>query len=128
MEDLDDGMDVDSAGAGGGFYCFTPCLPATALLVLARKLCHQCSGAAAAAACATADAGMLSTLVPAGLPEGAAAAAGIDAQRLLSMQQLELQMERARRAGKPLIISRLPTSGDAQPHGAYIQASAAACV
>ena len=127
MEDLDDGMDVDSAGAGGGFCCFTPCLPATALLVLAPKCCHQCSSAAAAA-CATADAGMLSTLVPAGLPEGAAAAAGIDAQRLLSMQQLELQMERARRAGKPLIISRLPTSGDAQPHGACIQASAAACV
>jgi hypothetical protein len=41
VEDLDDGMDVDSAGAGGGlycffcFYCFTPCLPATAVLVLA---------------------------------------------------------------------------------------------
>jgi hypothetical protein len=70
---------------------------------------------------------MLSALVPAGLLEGAAAAAGIDAQRLLSMQQLELQMERARRAGKPLIICRLPTRGDPQPNGAYIQASACAC-
>ncbi|KAL4858571.1 Di-N-acetylchitobiase [Chlorella vulgaris] len=45
---------------------------------------------------------------PQSLPEDAAAAAGVTAQRLLSMQQLEVQMDRARRAGKPLIISRLP--------------------
>jgi hypothetical protein len=61
----------------------------------------------------------------AGLPEDAAAAAGVTAQRLLSMQQLEVQMDRARRAGKPLMISRLPVqSGSSeQSSGTYIQAS-----
>ncbi|KAI3428047.1 hypothetical protein D9Q98_006432 [Chlorella vulgaris] len=60
---------------------------------------------------------------PHSLPEDAAAAAGVTAQRLLSMQQLEVQMDRARRAGKPLIISRLPVqSGSSeQSSGTYIQ-------
>ncbi len=53
----------------------------------------------------------------------AAAAAGLDPERVAAMQQLEAALERARRAGKPLIVSRLPGGSGGQPGGTCIQAS-----
>lgn len=46
----------------------------------------------------------------AGLPEGAAAAAGIDPQRLLSMQQLEVQVGREVRLWWSLVSLAVPHS------------------
>jgi hypothetical protein len=52
----------------------------------------------------------------------------MEPERVAAMQQLEAALERARRAGKPLIVSRLPGGGDGQPGGPFIQASCRGCL